>query len=139
MRLLVGIDGKDVMVHKTFISSFLIYGYSSLPVVLGIEYILPEGIVRTFSDSTSADFHAVLHRSGIAQTVPAEFMPGIFRLFYMPFLGKGVPEWIANVSRVLVINDHGKHLFAACRNEAGAFVTKVYADHDFENFVAAFF
>ena len=140
MRLLIGVSDVDgLMVHKSFVSSFLIYDHQSLPTVLGVEYAVPEGIVRTFSDYSSSDFLLTLQRSGLSQSDRMGIVPGIPCMFCAPFLGKGATEWVADVFRLLAINDRGKELFAACRSGLGKFVTATYGDNHFEKFVKSVF
>ena len=138
MQLLLGIADRDVLVQKGSVSSFLIYDSQSFPVVLGVEYPVPDGILRTFCDSSSLDFHQILQRSGLSRTGGQGLKYGIPCLLYTPFLGQGVPEWIADISKLLVMNDNGKYLFVAVRTGVGIFASAVYGADNFEGLVNLF-
>jgi len=135
VRLLIHLE-SGLAVQKSFIASFLIFDRQSLPVVLGVEYPMSEGIVRTFSDTSSSDFQSVLQRSGIPANVPG-LIHGASCCLSVPFLGKGVPEW-TSVTKLLACNDAGKFLFAAQKNEE-KFETALLGDQKFENFVRTYF
>jgi len=139
MRLLVGLSGNELTRHNAFVSSFLLYDRQSLPAVLGSEYSVPEGVMRTFSDASSLDFRETLQRSGIAGLDRSGLIYGVPCLFFIPFLGKGVPEWLVNVSRLLVINDYGKELFVVWQKGLGIFATAAYGDDNFDNTVKSVF
>jgi hypothetical protein len=139
MRLLLCIGTGHEIVRKTDISSFLVSDFQSLPVVLGLEYVIPTGIFRTFSDSSEQDFYEVLQRSIGPASSMLEMGCGVPRILCTPFLGKGIPEWFLDVSRILAVNDLGKPLFAARRREDGTFVTSTFGAKDFEQFVQSLF
>jgi hypothetical protein len=141
MRLLIGTSrGSGWVVPRSWIASFLIYDRQSLPVVFGVEYGVPEGIMRTFSESSSPEFRATLQRSGISYADRSGIVPGVHCLFCAPFLGKGVPDWTPEVARLLVISDSGKELFAARTAETGGgWETAAYGDAHFSGFVRSVF
>ena len=141
MRLLIGVDSIDGRTeHRLFVSSFVIYDHQASPVVLGVEYPVQEGIVRTFADATSPDFLSTLRRSSVPHLDRVAAIVGVPCLFVVPFLGKGIPERIVGVSKVLAINDHGKELFVANRLlPTGTFATATYSDHNFDNLVKSVF
>lgn len=140
MRLLIGIGENNLLVPRSDIVSFLLYDHRRFPSVLGIEYPVEEGIVRTFSDHTSSDFASVLQRSGLGQTDTAGITYGTANIMVNPYLGKGIPEWFSDIARLLVINDYGKHLFAAVKeNTDGGFRTAAYGAANFEQFVQSVF
>ena len=144
MRLLLYGD-NGLVVRKQHIASFVLFDRQALPAVIGVEYLLPSGVVRTFSDSSASDFHEVLHRSGAlssssSSSPAARNSPsGVPSVLCTPFLGKGVPEWFDGVAKLLVINDSGKYLFAARRDEWGKFEAATYGDQRFDDFIRAFF
>jgi hypothetical protein len=139
MRLLFSNGTGHEIVRKPDISLFLVYDFQSFPVVLGLEYVLPTGIFRTFSDSTEPDFYDVMQRSiGSSHSMP-EMGDGVSRILCTPFLGKGVPEWFRDVSRILAVNDQGKPLFAARQMDDGTFTTSTFGAKDFEQFVQSLF
>ena len=137
MRLLL-CTGTNHLIRKTDISSFLVYNFQSFPVVLGLEYVIPTGIFRTFTDSSQPDFYEVLQRSlGSSRLMPE--MSGVSRMLCTPFLGRGVPEWFLEVSRLLAVNDQGQPLFAAKQRHDGAFATSTFGSQNFEQFVQSLF
>jgi hypothetical protein len=139
MRLLFCTRAGHEIVRKPDISSFLVYDFQSFPVILGLEYVIPTGIFRTFSDASEPDFYDVLQRSiGSSRLVP-EMSHGTSRILCTPFLGKGVPEWFTDVSRMLAVNDQGKPLFAAKQRDDGTFTTSIFGAKDFEQLVQSLF
>jgi len=131
MKLLIGTDNGRT-VWREFTSSFVVLSRQSLPVVLGVEYVIPEGVVRTFAGVDDSDFYDVLQRSSVLQPGMEGITYGVSCLLCTPFLGKGVPEWLPNVSRVLAVNTAGKYLFLTVQHESGKFETAVYGDPNFD-------
>ena len=136
MRLLIYFE-NGLAVQKLHIASFVIFDSQSIPAVLGIEYRISEGIVRTFSDVSSPDFYDVLQRSGVQISGFDRSCTGSFVLS-VPFLGKGVLERTDRVSKLLAINDAGKYLLAVRKN-AGVFEVATFGDERFETFVQTWF
>jgi len=137
MRLLLGIEGHRTAISKQFIASFLLHDQQMSPSILGLEYTVNEGILRTFIDAAAPDFYQVLQRSGLMQ----EALRSEYRapcLLCVPYLGKGVPEQIPAISQLLAINDHGKQLFLAWQ-ETGQFRSLMFDDPKFEQTVRSFF
>jgi hypothetical protein len=140
MKVVFGYEGRE----KTFITrpdlvSFVVYDHRSLPVILGVEYRLAAGIARTFSTVAEDDFYTTLQRSGLDQIDPAGMVHGKTHVRIHPYLGRGIPEWLTGMTSLLVINDFGKHLFFAYRDEAGVFHASLCNEPKFEQFVGSFF
>jgi hypothetical protein len=139
MRLLLSIGTGHETIRKPDISFFLVYDFQSLPVVLGLEYIIPTGIFRTFSDSSESDFYEVLQRSIGSSISAPETSYGASHILCTPFLGKGVPEWFTDISRLLAVNDQGKPLFTSRQKEDRTFATSTVGAKDFDQFVQSLF
>jgi len=135
MRLLI-YTNNGFAAQKSHIASFVLFDRRSLPVLLGVEYPLAEGIVRTFSDINDSDFLAVLSRSGVPTRLQGNDVPCVIST---PFLGKGTSDVTTGVFQLLAINDNGKYLFATRKNEADRFETATYGDKNFDHFIQAYF
>ena len=113
------------------ISSWLACDRLGLPVIVGLEYRLPEGTAWTLASSDDKDFDKILTTSGILFMEIAGNRSGTPGLLCVPMLGKGVPRRVDDVRSFLVSADDGTPFFYAAQTTTGAFQGTYYHDANF--------
>lgn len=97
----------------TEIASFLLHDPFGSPVLVGLEYAMPEGTAWTFASADEDDFHKILGTSGILHTLIPGSRFGMSNLLCTPVLCRGVPRWFTDVDALLVCTDAGVPFFLA--------------------------
>ncbi|GHT31421.1 hypothetical protein FACS1894214_2710 [Planctomycetales bacterium] len=126
---------------KQSILSFVAHDFQSVPVAFGIEYQMQDGTLWTFADTNKEDeesFFTGLKRSGLLTSSAQSVICGTNSVHCVPFLTKGVPETIADVSKIIISSDIGKFLYAAVF-KPGRIESTDYSDPNFQENVAAIY
>jgi len=117
------------------ISSWLACDTLGAPVIVGLEYRLPEGTAWTLASSDDKDFDKILTTSGILFMEITGNLSETPGLLCVPILGKGVPRRVDDVRSFLVCADDGTPFFYAERTADGGFRGTYYNDANFRECV----
>jgi hypothetical protein len=133
MRITVHLPGTPASETVSPISSFLLHDPFGVPVLVGLEYIMPEGTAWTLASADEDDFHKILGTSGILHTLIPGSRPGTPNLHCTPILRKGVPRWFTDVDELVVGTDMGLPFFLVRKIGADRFQGVLYQDQDFRD------
>lgn len=132
MKAAVALSGRFAWETVSDLSSLMLYDPLGTPIVVGLEYVMPEGTAWTFASEDDDDFHRILGTSGILHTVVPGFRPGTPNLLCTPVLKKGVPRWFDDVDAFVVSTDSGIPFFLAHKTTPALFRTVYYHSAEFK-------
>ena len=118
------------------ISSWLACDRLGLPVMVALEYRLPEGTAWTLASADDKDFDKILTTSGILFMEISGNHSGTPGLLCVPMLGKGVPRRVDDVRSFLVSADDGTPFFYAEQTTSGTFQGTYYHEVNFRERVS---
>jgi hypothetical protein len=132
MKITVYLSEAGTSESLSHISSFLLHDPFGTPILIGLEYAMPEGTAWTFASADDEDFHKILGTSGILHTLIPGSRLGTPNLLCTPILRKGIPRWFMDVERLVVQTDTGIPIFLAWKIEDGRFRGLSYREKEFK-------
>lgn len=132
MKAAVALSGRFAWEIVSDLSSLMLHDPLGSPILVGLEYVMPEGTAWTFAGEEDDDFHRILGTSGILHTVVPGFRAGTANLLCTPVLRKGVPRWFGDVESFVVSTDQGVPFFLADKTTPTQFRTVYYHSAEFK-------
>lgn len=113
MRITIRYARSLILETVSDISSFLLHDPLGSPVLVALEYAMPEGTAWTFASSEERDFYRILETSGVMRTLIPGNRFGTANLLCSPVLRRGVPRWFTDVDALVASTEAGIPLFLA--------------------------
>ena len=135
MRITVYQSETGTWESMSHISSFLLHDPFGTPILIGLEYAMPEGTAWTLASADEEDFHKILGTSGILHTLIPGSRLGTANLLCTPILRKGMPRWFTDVDRLVIQTDMGIPFFLARKIGDGRFQGICYRDREFKEWL----
>lgn len=132
MKATIGLSGRFSWEAVSDLSSVMLYDPLGTPILVGLEYVMPEGTAWTFADAGDDDFYRILGTSGILHTVVPGFRSGQSNLLCTPVLRKGVPRWFGDLEWLVVSTDSGVPFFLAYKMSQDRFRGVYYHSAEFK-------
>jgi len=132
MRIFVYSTGTGSLESVSDISSFLLHDPFGSPVLIALEYAMPEGTAWTLASADEDDFHKILGTSGILHTLIPGSRPGTANLLCTPVLRQGIPRWFTDVAGLVAGTNAGLPFFLAHKIGPDRFRGICYRDPDFK-------
>ena len=136
MRITVHLSGSGSSETVSAISSFLLHDPFGVPVLVGLEYAMPEGTAWTLASADEDDFHKILGTSGILHTLIPGNQPGTPNLLCTPILRKGIPRWFTDAAGLVASTDTGIPFFLARKISAERFQYIFYQAPEFKDILS---
>jgi hypothetical protein len=133
MKIAVTFSGRFGQEILGDLASFLLYDPLGIPILVGLEYVMPEGLAWTIAEEADNDFYRILGTSGVLHSVVPGFKPGRNNLLCTPVLRKGIPRWFDDASGFVVSTDQNIPFFLAYKNETGNFCSIYYHSSEFRD------
>ena len=132
MKTAVALSGHRSVEIVSDLSSLMLYDPLGTPILVGLEYHMPEGTAWTFASADDDDFYKILGTSGILHTFISGYCPGKPNLLCTSVLRKGVPRWFCGVDSFVVSTNQGDPFFLAYKTAPALFRTVYYHSAEFK-------